>query len=74
MKITTTNNTTKHLIKPYPKLMVSAKTKLIVLFIDYAEGTLIDIGNKKNFTIGEWSNDWDMESFVDFKGSITLEQ
>jgi hypothetical protein len=55
----------------YPCLMQSKQH--IVLFTDENVGTCVwGTGNVWEDDIGWWSDEWDMEYFSPFKGSITL--
>jgi len=54
----------------YPKIMKSKNSGLVVLFSKSELGTVI-LGNELH-DCGEFSDDWDMSSFTDFDGSITL--
>ena len=64
------NEKTKNKELDFPKLM-TGKHGLIVLFDKIESGTVIK-GEKK--LVGHYAEDWDLSSFKDFKGSITLTQ
>ena len=53
----------------YPKLMAS-KSGVIVLFSKHGCGTIISSG--EHYECGRWRDDWLMDVFNDFDGSITL--
>lgn len=57
---------------PFPKLMKSAKTENVVFFNKEFEGILLSPGTKC-YEIGEYSKEWTMVDFKDFKGSVCLE-
>ena len=57
----------------YPLLMQHYKNKNIVLFSEDERGMLITEGIIVDSKAGHISNDWDMDRFKPFKGSITLE-
>jgi len=67
MKIVISN---KEKIGKYPRLMI-ARNEMIVLFSAPKIGVIIDIGKGAGL-IGEFSNDFIMDSFKDFEGSINL--
>jgi hypothetical protein len=56
----------------YPKLMISTLDQTIVLMEKPSEGVIIKNGCKTN-KLGHYSTNWDMYNFIDFKGSITLQ-
>lgn len=57
---------------PFPKLMIAEDGKIVLFFSDKV-GTVIDLGdNNSGDRIGEYSNDWHMNSFQDFYGSIIM--
>lgn len=55
----------------YPKLMKSKHNSCVVLFTDYFSGTVVV--SSKDEMIGEYSRNWDRNSFEDFNEKITLE-
>lgn len=55
---------------PFPKLMITKKGTL-VLFYDKNVGTCM-VSIDSNSEVGRFDTDWDMSSFKDFNGSITL--
>ena len=57
--------------KPFPKLMTNA-IGTIVLFSYYRIGVIIGIDGNSIGTIGEYRTDWNMPSFKDFEGEVTL--
>ena len=65
-----TQNKSKSL--PFPKLMKLNDSDLIVLFTGKNKGIVIN--SIDNFRIGTYAEDWIIDSFTDFKGSITITQ
>lgn len=57
---------------PFPKLMKYNNGDLIVLFTEKEKGVVIN--SIDDFRIGTYAEDWIMDSFRDFKGSITITQ
>lgn len=57
---------------PFPKLMQSLSSHAIVFFWESGKGTVLSSIYHK-YLIGNYNEAWQMEHFVDFKGSITLE-
>lgn len=57
--------------RPFPKLMLSKKDHLIVLFCEPRIGTVLST-NDATFWSGRHESIWDMGWFVDFEGEITL--
>lgn len=75
MSIKVTIGESKPQEKPFPKLMIYIKTqKLVVLFAGQQVGTVVwaDSDNP-DWAVGDYDNDWDIERFTDFNGSITLQ-
>ena len=69
IKTTVSKPTTKNI--PYPKIMVDGmNSSIIVLFHDANFGTVL---SHPDFRAG-WHKEWCPDDFVDFIGSITLEQ
>jgi hypothetical protein len=63
-------------VRPFPKLMIlndnSERTdKLIVLFKRKSEGTVLT--RTTDWSIGDRDTEFCMDKFVDFKGTIQLE-
>jgi len=56
---------------PFPKLMISTETNLIVLMVTQGKGTVVGNPTKEN-QLGSFSTDW-IKVFVDFTGSICLQ-
>jgi hypothetical protein len=62
----------------FPKLMISSD-ELIVLMTGACEGVVIS--NKarvrqymvSEYYVGQYINDWNMDSFKDYNGTVTLE-
>ncbi len=69
MKIEVNQYKTKE--KPFPKLMCHKVTGMVVLFNRYGKGTVI-----ANFPlyreVGDYADNWNMASFMDFEGEITI--
>lgn len=61
---------------PFPKLMLTTKDNFIVFFNEEGKGTVVSLGNYKSdfLKVGQYHNDFIMKNFVDFKGTITIEQ
>jgi hypothetical protein len=64
------NVTTDEINKGYPKLMKGVD--VIVLFIEEKVGTIVK-SDSNIFVIGESSNDWNMKTFTDYNGKLTLQ-
>jgi hypothetical protein len=64
--------TNKEPRKNFPKLMTSRHTGSVVLFTKKGVGTVVHTGTSNN-VMGDVSQDWDMSAFVDFNGSVCLE-
>ena len=73
MKITVNpEHTTKE--TPYPKLMISRVSKMIILMVRPYEGTVLRSDNTHNqWMVGQHNSNWSILNFEDYKGSITLE-
>jgi hypothetical protein len=56
---------------PFPKLMIS-RHDCVVLFEYYNKGVCINAGTTGNL-VGVISENWAMENFKDFHGSVCLE-
>ena len=56
---------------PFPKLMI-AEDGEIVLFSEEKVGVIVNTKINSFYQIGEYSDDWHMNSFKDFYGSITM--
>lgn len=56
----------------YPKLMVSAESGQVVLFWGTNNG--VSLYTKTGIGDFRYSNAWDMQNFVPFHGSVTIEQ
>lgn len=56
----------------YPCLMKGANTGKVVLFHKYEKGTIVNIGRQIMFGLGYYSDDYDMEHFIPFNGTIEL--
>lgn len=54
----------------YPKLMKCSQSDVIVCFIKEKYGTIVYPTNATYFMVV--CNDWDMEKFVEFNGTIEL--
>ncbi|HKM07624.1 MAG TPA: hypothetical protein VJ869_11605 [Sphaerochaeta sp.] len=59
----------------FPRLMVSSKSKSIVLMtsVNGNKGTGMMVVSHGENPIGNYEEIWDMSVFSDFKGSVTLE-
>lgn len=68
MKVTLKGETEKG--KEYPFIGVTNNEKLIVIFSE--EGIGIVIGGS-DYGLGHLSDDWSMNNFKPFKGTVTLE-
>jgi hypothetical protein len=55
----------------YPRLMESSVTHCIVLMIEEKTGIVI-YSKTTDDPFGDYSDDWDMDCFSDYIGSITL--
>ena len=72
MKITVKpQHTTKE--TPYPKLMASIHTSLIVFMVKPREGVVLSSYPNSIDAVGDYSKEWSRTSFKDYKGTITLE-
>lgn len=60
--------------KEYPKLMIGSDG-LIVLFYQETKGTVIKSSSKDviGFTIGHYSDTWNMDWFDDYNEPITIQ-
>lgn len=58
--------------KDYPKLMKHREADYVVLFIVEDGGTVV-YTDGEHHSIGDYSEDWLMEEFIDFNGSVILE-
>ena len=58
----------------YPRLMMSSLSGVVVLFWTAGKGTVVNSGNGAESTdvVGDYSQIWNMDVFVDFKGTVTL--
>ena len=56
---------------PFPKLMI-AQNGLLVLMTDSEKGIVALQGEASCHKIGTYREDWAMDGFADFKGSVTL--
>ena len=58
---------------PYPKLMITEDKRIVVLFDNHGEGTVLHSSNPEDgWNIGEYNDVWDMSKFVNFNGEILL--
>ena len=72
MKITVNPEiTTKEI--PYPKLMLSMQSSMIVLMVKPREGVVLRTGKGSCNVVGDYSDEWSRTIFKDYKGTITLE-
>jgi hypothetical protein len=58
-------------VLPFPKLMKSNATNAIVLFYRHKEGQIVN-GECHGYKIGFFMNQWNMDFFKDFNGTIKL--
>ena len=58
--------------KPFPKLMKSKYTGMIVLFHSSAIGMVLDQSKNPIDQVGTYSEEWAMSSFEDFNESVTI--
>lgn len=56
----------------FPKLMMSYDG-MVILFTSKGTGTVIVAVDKNNY-VGEYSEDWDISLFYDFRGELKIEQ
>ena len=70
MKIVVDEKNCKGEIK-YPCLM-KAENGNIVLFSCYGEGMCIRSDNARFYDVGDYAEDWDMDCFKPFNGTIIL--
>ena len=57
-------------VYPFPKLMIH-KDGLVVLFEESKRGMALD--SDISMSAGDYSSNWVMDNFTDFKGTIQLE-
>ena len=67
MKVTTTYTPSVEALD-YPKLMICGD-RLIVLMISKGVGHML----QGSYELGYSANDWDMDCFEDYTGTVTLE-
>lgn len=68
----TVNEAPKQAERPFPKLMKSnLGTSLIVFFDEYEIGQVV--AGDESLKLGHSSTLWDMDTFEDFTGSVTLQ-
>lgn len=60
-----------HQIKPYPKLMFNAASRLLVLMTGESCGTVIDPGSS-TWKIGDYFEDFSRASFQDAEGQFII--
>lgn len=70
IKSSTTGTTYQN--KSYPKLMLSTEKDFVVLFEVPSVGTVVHT-TVKAYPLGYHSNSWVNRGFVDYNGTITLE-
>lgn len=56
----------------YPKLMEHRHCGLVVLFTDENCGTVVNESDAV-YSVGDWSDTWEISDFHDFHGTILLE-
>jgi len=69
VKLGATENTQE--IKPFPKLMKSTKTSLIVLMIK--KGTGLTLTETTFYYCGDFIESFDMNVFIDYNEPITIQ-
>ena len=57
-------------VKPFPKLMKCTTDNTVIFFSDHGVGIVVYAENQD--CIGEDSDEWIMDGFVDFDGQIVL--
>ncbi|MCP4182301.1 MAG: hypothetical protein GY761_03155 [Hyphomicrobiales bacterium] len=57
--------------KPFPKLMISKVTDVIMLMTSEDTGTVVARSDGDN-QLGYYNTMWDAKNFTDFTGSVTL--
>jgi hypothetical protein len=57
----------------FPKLMIEERCGLIILFSSPGKGTVVNAGNTSIHIIGDFVDMWCMEYFIDFDGTVILE-
>jgi hypothetical protein len=72
MKSTVTNKAVSK-PRPFPKLMIDPSDNQIILFYSEGAGTVVVDGECRDYKIGYYDEYWDMFGFIDFIGSICLE-
>lgn len=58
--------------RPFPKLMQNINSGVIVLFSSYKKGTVMGNCTKTIDTLGSHHEDYNMNTFEDFFGEVTL--
>jgi hypothetical protein len=73
MKITI--NLTEKEDLEFPKLMIEKKTSIIIIALYNKKGSIAGVVIYKNefYQVGYTSYAWSSDNFIDFKGTITLE-
>ena len=56
----------------YPRLMIDKEQSIIVLFIGKGNGIVVNSASKGFFT-GNSDDDWNMDYFTNYNGTVTLE-
>lgn len=59
--------------RTYPWLGIATKGKnLIVMFIAFNEGFVVNVGDNNNYRLGYYTDTWYVEDFTEFKGQVVL--
>jgi hypothetical protein len=80
MKSTHTKHTKKQPPRPYPKLMISSNmvsidNDVIVLMQEEGKGIIVYVTSNDWYRrrVGEYYQDWCMESFEEYTGKVTIQ-
>jgi hypothetical protein len=63
-------------VKPFPKLMITTcrnPSDRIVFFLSEKIGIVIQSGSLDNYSVGSYSENWDMNFFTDYNEPITIQ-
>ena len=72
MKITVNPDTTTKEM-PYPKLMISMQSSMIVFMVKPEKGVILRTCKGSSNLVGDYHGEWSRTIFKDYKGTITLE-
>lgn len=70
IKVSNTEGVVELNKKRFPKLMISSKEVVVLMDVN-GYGIVLAVGNSK-YTIGHWSDDWDMDCFCDYNEQIII--